>query len=192
MTISKFEAQCLARSACFFTGHRKLTAGDADWLPRKLADAIADDAAAGVTLFIAGGAMGFDTLAAETVLRLRADGKIPADVKLFIALPCPPDKQSEKFILSDKIRYDDVLERADGVCLLCDTRTKDCMLSRDRFMVDQAARGIAFLRPNLAGKRGGTNYTVRYAKDNGKIITYLFDEPFALPYRIRYIRYNTI
>lgn len=72
--------------ACCFTGHRKIPVEDRLRLCCLLDDAITSLADRGVDTFLAGGALGFDTLAAQEVLRLR-QGELPW-IRLVLVLPC--------------------------------------------------------------------------------------------------------
>lgn len=175
---NEFESLCPPDKSCFFTGHRHIHGSDAAWLSVKLAEAVISAANAGITAFIAGGACGFDTLAAETVLKLREDKRLPETVKLMLALPCPPAAQSLKFSLSDKVRYETVLKKADGAVVLSDKFTCTCMHERNEFMADRARYGIAFLRPG--GKKSGTSHTVEYAKKKNRLLTFLIDDVYAV------------
>ena len=67
---------------CFFSGHRRLPE-DPRLLPA-LEDAIRRASGAGCRRFLCGGALGFDTLAAQTLLRLREQEKL----RLCLVLPC--------------------------------------------------------------------------------------------------------
>ena len=109
--------------------------------------------------FICGMALGADTLFAEAVLKLKSE--FP-DITLEAAVPCPeqPDRWSEK----DRKRYQNILEQCDTVTMVSARYTADCMMQRNRYMVDRAALVIAFSR----AQRGGTTGTVRYAEKQGK------------------------
>ena len=56
---------------CCFTGHRKIPISQYESITRKLTETITALAERGVIYFGAGGALGFDTLAAQTVLNLK-------------------------------------------------------------------------------------------------------------------------
>ena len=60
----------MKEQTCCLTGHRELPR-DTDELVRRLTDAICGRIEAGVRYFGVGGAVGFDTLAAEVLLNLR-------------------------------------------------------------------------------------------------------------------------
>ena len=56
---------------CFFTGHRKIPRDISDTIELQLNDTISTKYKEGIRNFISGGALGFDTIAANFVLRLQ-------------------------------------------------------------------------------------------------------------------------
>ncbi len=144
--------------ACF-SGHRKLPQ-NCEQLTADLEAAIVSLIEKGVVFFGAGGALGFDMLAEETVLRLKE--RYP-QIRLVLVLPCPPEQQTVKWNSEQKRRYYDILEKADKVRVLSDRYTSTCMLDRNRHMVDCSGYLICYLREN----KGGTAYAVRYAERMG-------------------------
>ena len=144
---------------CAFTGHRNLSGYDFDEL--LLERVILNLVKNGVTRFLCGMAVGFDLKAAQIVLAL----KERYNVELVACLPCT--NQSERFSARDKLIYAQVLERCDEVVILENEYKSGCMFKRDRYLVDNSDTLVCFLRKN----RGGTYYTVNYArKSNKKII----------------------
>jgi uncharacterized phage-like protein YoqJ len=153
-------------SGCCFTGHRPdaLPAmGDESseemqqllyCLNRAVEAAIED----GVTEFYVGGAQGFDTLAAECVLQKRA---LHPALSLHLALP--GENQTSGWSARDKARYQAILEAASEVWYASELCSPESMRRRNRYLVDQTGRCIAYLRR----MRGGTLYTVNYALDSG-------------------------
>ncbi|MDE7230220.1 MAG: DUF1273 domain-containing protein, partial [Oscillospiraceae bacterium] len=117
--------------ACF-SGHRKLPR-DCTKLQASLKNTIVDLINRGVVFFGNGGALGFDQLAAETVLRLKEDYP---HIRLVMVLPCPPEQQSLKWSAAQKQRYFRILEQADKVRILSPRYTNTCMLDRNRHMVN--------------------------------------------------------
>lgn len=101
-------------TACCFTGHRPAglpqSAGGMAALRLALMRVVQAACDGGVRTFLAGGAQGFDQLAAEAVLLLR-DG-LP-DVRLLLALPSPA--QADGWSDAARARYGETLRRADGV-----------------------------------------------------------------------------
>ncbi len=144
--------------ACF-SGHRKLPEDCAE-LRTNLEKAIISLIERGVVFFGNGGAVGFDALAAETVLRLKEDYP---HIRLVMVLPCPPEEQSLKWTNEQREHYKKLLEQADKVRVLSPRYTKSCMLDRNRHMVDCSAYLICYLRE----QHGGTFYTVNYAEQQG-------------------------
>lgn len=147
-----------SKVACF-SGHRKLPR-DCGGLKADLEAAIVSLIERGVVFFGAGGALGFDMLAEETVLSLRE--RYP-QIRLVLVLPCPPEQQTLKWSTEQKRRYYDILARADKVRVLSDRYTSTCMLDRNRHMVDSSGYLICYLRES----RGGTFYTAGYAESRG-------------------------
>ena len=144
--------------ACF-SGHRMLPE-DCTEIRQNLEKAIISLIERGVVFFGSGGALGFDQLAAETVLQLKEDYPY---IRLVMVLPCPPEQQSLKWNEQQKIRYYDLLERSDKVRVLSPNYTRSCMLDRNRHLVDCSAYLICYLRE----QSGGTFYTVNYAEQQG-------------------------
>ena len=73
-----------SRTACF-TGHRELPTDDLPEISKRLEDTLVKLIEQGYRYFGAGGALGFDTLAAQVVLRLRE--RYP-QIRLILVLPC--------------------------------------------------------------------------------------------------------
>ena len=68
-----------------FTGHRKILPKQKATIARRLKNEIIKLVEKNYRYFGAGGALGFDTLAAQTVLELKTEYP---DVKLILVLPC--------------------------------------------------------------------------------------------------------
>lgn len=145
---------------CCFTGHRVFRPGE---LPRVRAalerHILFLHDGHGVRYFGAGGALGFDTLAAETVLDLRA-GPCP-DLRLILVLPCPD--QADHWTREDREKYAGLKLRADKVVVLAPAYRSGVMHARNRHLVDHAAWCICYQYKN----EGGTAYTVNYARRRG-------------------------
>ena len=156
--------------ACAFTGHRpnKLpwrydeTDSRCVALKAVLTEQIAALADAGVTQFLSGMAEATDTWSALSVLDLRE--KNPA-IKLHCILPCTA--QAEKWSASSRVLYHSILERADSVVYVSRDYHKNCMLERNRFMVEHASTLLAVYN---GVRRSGTGATVNYARKMGREI----------------------
>lgn len=157
----------MSNIACCFTGHRIIPAAEKEIIKEKLRKRLEELVKEkGVTLFIAGGALGFDTLAALEVLSLRE--RYP-DVKLRLAIPC--DEQTKGWRMGEVELYRKIMEKADEVVYTSHAYTSGCMHLRNRYMVDNAEYCIAYMtKPS-----GGTAYTVKYAEKNGISVINLAD-----------------
>lgn len=148
--------------SCCFSGHRVVAYADLPDMRRRLRETLQGLYLGGVRQFYAGGALGFDTLAAQEVLALR---EAHPDVRLVLALPCPT--QNAGWRDGDAALYEYICAHADEVVCVSDRYTPDCMFARNRYMVDRSCVCVCYLRR----VRGGTAYTVNYAARSGvKII----------------------
>lgn len=156
--------------ACAFTGHRPKsfpwkydeTDHDCVLLKEALAAQIAALTEGGVTDWLCGMALGADLWTARIVLELR--GKNPA-IKLHCILPC--EEQESKWEAPAQELYRSVLEQADDVVYVSRAYHRDCMLKRNRYLVDHAAMLLAVYDGKF---RSGTGATVRYAQKLGREI----------------------
>jgi len=80
-------------------------------------------------------------------------------LKLHCILPC--EGQADKWSVSARELYFSTLEQADSVVYVGREYSKDCMLERNRYLVDHAAGLLAVYNGE---QRGGTAMTVRYAR----------------------------
>lgn len=146
------------RSACF-TGHRVLNgniSGLENALLAKLEKMITEE---DYSTFYAGGAVGWDTLAAEAVLKLRE--KYPT-VSLCLVLPCPAEEQTMKWNRSQRRRFMDILMQADKTEYISDRYTDTCMKERNRRLVELSDCCICYW--NRSRRHSGTAQTVRMAE----------------------------
>lgn len=146
---------------CVFTGHRDL---QSDFSKKKLKEAVKEVIDMGADTFLCGMAMGFDLIAAETVLSLKR--KFP-HIKLIACIPCVG--QEKYFSNTDKRRYVAAVKKADERVVLSDSYYRGCMQARDRYMADRGDILITYCKK----QEGGTAYTVHYfqkVNPEGKII----------------------
>lgn len=144
-------------SVCF-TGHRFLSAQERDTLSTLLDNILPALYRRGYRDFFCGGALGFDTLAAQHVLLLRQ--KYP-DVRLCMALPC--SNQSARWRPADCRVYEQLLYEADETIVLSRDYYDGCMFARNRYMVDHSSFCVCYLHH----RRGGTLQTSMYALREG-------------------------
>ena len=93
---------------CCFTGHRLISADLYPKIQKRLEEGIINLISQGVKYFGSGGALGFDTLAALTVLSLK---KQYPQIKLIMVLPCR--EQSKGWSEKDIATCTRILENAD-------------------------------------------------------------------------------
>ncbi len=148
----------MKENTCCFTGHRVISTKDVDPIRKLLKKEIARQTERGRKVFCAGGAMGFDMLAAECVLEAK---KEDPDIKLLLFLP--HKGQASNWRESEKRRYEDIIHRADGISYACEEYVQGCMFTRNRRLCDASSVCIAFLEHGS----GGTFYTVKYARSVG-------------------------
>ncbi len=150
--------------SCCFTGHRRIPYEDLPKIKKDLSETVRVLADGGMTDFLCGGALGFDTLAAEEVLRQK---ETFPHIRLTLCLPCR--NQAERWSAENQAVYKRILDAADNVVCLFDRYVPGCMQMRNRYMVDHARVCIAY----YTGGGGGTAYTVRYAKEKNVRILYV-------------------
>lgn len=157
----------MKETACAFTGHRPKsfpwkyneTAPDCVLLKETLAAQIRLLADSGVTDWLSGMALGVDLWCAQIVLSLKE--KNPA-LRFHCILPC--EGQEVKWPKAEQEQYHSILKRADEVVYVSRDYHPDCMLERNRYMVDRASILLAVYNGTY---RSGTAMTVRYAKEQG-------------------------
>lgn len=150
--------------SCSFTGHRppklpwRYDECDLRCLEfkKKLAAVVEAVYESGITHFITGMAMGCDLYCAEAVISLR---RFHPDITLEAAVPY--DGQEAKWSQALRERYNRILKECDAVTLLQDSYTPDCMMRRNKYMVDHSSVLIAC----YDGHAGGTWNTIKYAME---------------------------
>ena len=108
--------------------------------------------------FGAGGALGFDTLAAQCVLSLKNQY---THIKLILVLPCIT--QTKGWSENDIAIYEEIKSQADKVVYTSREYSRGCMFKRNRHLVDCSSVCVAY----LTQEKGGMAYTVNYAKEHG-------------------------
>ena len=144
--------------SCCFTGHRRILPEEQAAVSGRLKDILRQLCEDGCRDFYTGGALGFDTMAAEAVLELRQSR---SDVRLHLILPC--QDQTRGWKPAEVARYEAVLRAADTVTYTAKVYAPGCMQRRNRALVDAATVCVAYLRRET----GGTAYTVQYAQKKG-------------------------
>ena len=139
------------KQTCCFTGHRKIPPEQYASIVKRLESVLVDLIYNGYKYFGAGGALGFDTIAAQTILDLKA--QYP-QIKLILILPCITQANSRN--QQDKEVYEQIKIASDKVVYTSQEYTKGCMFKRNRHLVDNSSVCIAYLTRN----QRRTAYTV--------------------------------
>ena len=147
----------LKEKTCCFTGHRALLKDKLSSISNCLEKTIIKYINEGYRYFGSGGALGFDTLAAETIIQLKE--RYPY-IKLILVLPCI--SQTKGWMESDIRKYNNIKLHADKIVYVSKEYTKDCMFKRNRHLVNYSSLCICYLDKTF----GGTAYTVNHAKKN--------------------------
>ena len=149
--------------ACFFTGHRIIAKNKIAAIEARIereAETLINDK--GVTDFITGGALGFDTVAARAIIRLKEKYDY---IKLHLYLPCY--NQMENWNSRDQYAARMIMSCADSKIYTTEGNyVTGCMQLRNKRMADDALYCIAYMNK----PRSGTAQTVSYAEDKNCVI----------------------
>ena len=154
----------MKEKTCCFTGHRELPEEQLPQLRNALFKVIARLAAQGITRFACGGALGFDTLAAQMVLVVK---EAFPQIQLLLVLPCKT--QDKYWPKEDQEIYREILARADRVVFVSETYIQGCMQKRNRLLVEGSSVCVCY----CTKKQGGTVYTLNYAQQKGLKVIHL-------------------
>lgn len=141
-----------------FTGHRQIEKTVLPSLARQLETVLRRLIEEGCRYFGAGGALGFDTLAAQTVLRLREEFPY---IRLILVLPCR--NQTKNWPPESVAEYRRILGLADKAVYVSQDYFPGCMQKRNRWMVDESSVCVAYCTRST----GGSAYTLDYARRQG-------------------------
>ena len=148
----------MKNQTCCFTGHRHIPENEHAVIQKRLETTIENLIRQGICCFSAGGAIGFDTMAARVVLRLKT--KHP-HIRLILVLPCK--EQTNGWDETDIKIYNRILKQADKVVYISERYDENCMRKRNRHPVDHSRFCVCY----LTDLPGGAAYTVSYAKQKG-------------------------
>ena len=135
--------------SCCFTGHRSLNGAEKLKVAVRLRKVIKELVKQGIVFYGAGGALGFDTLAAQTILDMK---KEYPQLRLILVLPC--EDQTRGWRSEDIAVYEDIKRRSDKVVYVSREYTPNCMHRRNRHLVDHSGTCICYLTRDS----GGTAY----------------------------------
>ena len=146
-------------TACF-TGHRQLRE-PADSIADRLSRTLENLIQSGYMTFCAGGARGFDALAAETVLALKP--RFP-QIQLILMLPFAEQyRQEQDWTQAEIDQYHRIQTQASQVITIAPGYRSGVYYQRNRRLVDASSVCIAY----MTRTKSGTGYTVRYAQKHG-------------------------
>ncbi|MFI3323375.1 MAG: SLOG family protein [Rikenellaceae bacterium] len=156
-----------------FTGNRSLIppsniySDDLEGVIRaSLHDLLEQAYCAGKRIFLSGGAVGFDLMAAEEVVALRLQYH---DVQLVLVTPF--DGQDAKYPERDKELYASLLSEADRVVRIAESYSLGAYHQRNEYLVENCGELIAY----SSGKGRGTVSTMRRAVKRGVQVTNIYD-----------------
>ena len=110
--------------------------------------------------------LGFDMICAEIVLELKNKFN---DIKLVAAVPCKTQNLFWEEV--DKLRYENILSKADITRCVFDKYNKYCMNERNYYMVKNSSILISYFN----GSKGGTYNTIKLAQKKGIEIINLYN-----------------
>ena len=149
------EAKVIKKFTVCFSGHRKIPPELYEIVTRRLEETVVDLINEGYLYFGAGGALGFDTMAAQTVLKLQSSYP---DIRLILVLPCV--SQTRGWSTADTEEYERIKGLANKVVYVSQKYSRGCMFKRNRHLIENSSVCVCYLSENS----GGTAYTANYAK----------------------------
>ena len=163
---------------CAFTGHRPKGLGypESDGrctaLKEKLQTLIVKLIEEGVTHFISGMAQGVDMYAAEIVLELKENHP-----QITLECAIPYERQAARWLEALRNRYFSIAERCDKETMLQTHYTRDCLMKRNKYMVEHADMVLAVCNMR---RHSGTRQTVWFAQNRRKPVWLVFPDTLEL------------
>ena len=151
---------------CSFTGHRQISINHKSRISEVLAHAISCAYNEGCRDFYAGGALGFDTVAAREVIRFR---QRHPDVRLILCLPCLD--QASGWSDDRRSAYDHILISADEIIYAAEEYSDKCMRERNFLLASKCDILIAYCNRY----NSGTGQTMRMAEAMGKNVVNIYN-----------------
>lgn len=154
---------------CGFTGHRKITITPQikQELENQLVNLISDN----IIDFYAGGALGWDMLCEQTILKLK---ETYPQINLHLILPCPFEEQTIKWNAVDKTMFSEIIKKASDIEIISSCYTSDCMKKRNLRLVELSDLIVCHYNINMY--RSGTAQTIRMAQQHQKRIINLYTQ----------------
>lgn len=149
----------MRKSACF-TGHRSFT-GDTENLDTRLYDILEREIIKkNAADFYTGGAVGWDELSAQTVLKLH---EVYPHIKLHLILPCSNEEQTAKWTKEQKTEFFRILDLADTVEYTSEHYYHGCMKVRNTVLWSLPTSASAF--GILPGRKAGRHKRLEWRKE---------------------------
>ena len=142
---------------CCFTGHRDIPADRLQMVMTGTEAKVRELISQGYRYF--GGAVGYDTIVAELLFRLR-EREYP-EIKIILVYPF--DGFISRWSDSQQATYARLLPMYDKRVCVCKSASKEAYLARDRHLIDCSSICVAY----CTRQTGGTAYTIRYAAARG-------------------------
>lgn len=144
--------------SCCFSGHRDIPEDKIPQIKARLRAEVQKQVGKGARLFYAGGARGFDTLAALTILECKK-----RNPQIVLILCCPCQNQTKGWNEDDIVLHEYIKKHADACIYVSEQYYSGCMHKRNRYMADRSDVCICY----LTAVTGGTKYTVDYCIRKG-------------------------
>ena len=153
-------------SVCF-TGHRTINPNKLQAVKEKLYYTIMKLYNEGHRTFLCGMAIGFDLLAAETLIELKETYK---DIIIVACIPFVG--QENRFSPTDQERYNKVINEVNSKVIIAQAFSKQSYLLRNIYMLAHSSIVVAYFDTNI--KKGGTFFTYNKAIKMGKEVRNIF------------------
>ncbi len=157
----------MKEKTCCFSGHRTIPANEINQIKELLSKTIEMLIKKGVVYYGCGGAVGFDMLAAQTIIELK---KFFPQIKLIMVYPC--QNQTKYWNLTDTEKYNFIKANSDKRVYISEFYNNSCMIERNKYLVNYSSYCICYFN----GAYGGTEFTVKYAKEKGLKIINLYNK----------------
>jgi len=141
--------------SCFFIGHKNLDTNKITKIKKHLEDEIINLINQGVTNFYSGGLIGFDLLAAETIINLKS--QFP---NITLSTVIAYEDQYEDWTPINQQRYFLILRESDKINILSNNYYNNCILIRHKYVIESSNYCIAYIKISF----GDTFYGVSYAQ----------------------------
>ena len=150
----------MKEKTCCLTGHRKIIDNTLE-IKTSLKTVLVKLIESGYTYFGTGGALGFDCLAAETILELK---NTYPHIKLILVLPC---YAHNRYWLKYEIEYfENIKTQADKIKYTSKNYYKGCMQERNRHLVKHSSVCVCYSRRELNTARfWKANFRTNFVKN---------------------------